>query len=405
LATGNGGVLYPPKSLPPEVSDLELIGKLSATSDDVWLYFMRRQAGWPIRRVPGPKREFIEWSGTQDQSLTALHLTGKKDEHLQAMSDHFGVPGGANAIEAIQSKNTGEKGQTKHRPGFMKRIRHWLTLKKLRKRWAEQRRAAPALAEIAKFPKNADALRHDLPGKLIVSLTSYPPRFTTLDLTIKSLLDQSIKPDKVVLWVADGDADKLHASVRGLQNDLFEIRTCEDLRSFKKIVPALIEYANTFIVIADDDVFYPDNWLRRLTDAFDRNDPTIVYHRGHRLNYLPDGRLAPYKSWRRNVTDEASLLPGTDVMPTGVGGVLYPPGALPPQTTDLALIRRLSETCDDSWLYFMWRQAGWSAKRAPGTMPDPIEWPQTQDQALWSFHRGGKKDEHLRALSEYFGTP
>ena len=38
--------------------------------------------------------------------------------------------------------------------------------------------------------------QHPLPGKLVVSLTSYPPRFAALPLTMRSLLCQAVKPDR-----------------------------------------------------------------------------------------------------------------------------------------------------------------------------------------------------------------
>ncbi len=285
------------------------------------------------------------------------------------------------------------------------RIGHLLGLKKLRRKWRERRKARPAMIELAKFPKHPDAPRHGLPGQLIVSLTSYPARFGTLQHTIKSLLDQTVRPDRIILWVGLGAAAQLPGTVVELVGERFAVKECEDLRSFTKIIPTLMAYPDAFVVVADDDIYYPDYWLERLVTAFDPQQPTIVYHRGHRLAYLPDGSLAPYRSWERNVMDQDSLIPGTVIMPTGVGGVLYPPGSLPPETTDIPLLKQLSETCDDSWLYFMWRQTSWTAKRVPGAMPDLIEWPSSQRQSLWSFHRGGTKDEHLRALSEHFGTP
>ena len=287
----------------------------------------------------------------------------------------------------------------------IKQVRQIITLKPLRKRWREWRRAKPALAEIAKFPKNPNAPKHNLPGELIVSLTSYPARFGTLHLTIKSLLDQTVRPDRIILWIGRESIGRLPAAVTELAGNRFSIESCEDLRSFTKIIPALMNYPRSFIVVADDDIYYPEYWLERLVAAFDPDHPTIVYHRGHRPAYSADGRLAPYRNWQRDVADVDSLSPGTDVMPTGVGGVLYPPGSLPPLTTDVALFRQLSETCDDSWLYFMWRQTNWRAKRAPGEMPQLLEWPDSQRQSLWAFHRGGKKDEHLQALSDHFGTP
>lgn len=288
---------------------------------------------------------------------------------------------------------------------YVRRAVREIPLRRYLKAWRMTRALRSALREVSRFPKHSDAPRHQLPSRLIVSLTSYPARFKTLHFTIRSLLDQTVKPDLILLWVDHAAMALLPQSVTELEGPVFSVRPTEDLRSFTKIIPALIAYPDSFIAVADDDIYYPENWLKGLVDAYDPDHPTIVYHRGHRLTYLPDGSLAPYRSWRRNVRDKASLLPATNIMPTGVGGVLYPPGSLPLQTTDVPLFRQLSETCDDSWLYFMWRQTDWTAKRTPSAKPKLVIWPHTQEQSLRAFHRGGMKDEHLRALSSHFGTP
>lgn len=40
------------------------------------------------------------------------------------------------------------------------------------------------------------------PQKIIVSLTSYPARISTVHLTIDTLLSQTRKADKIILWLA-----------------------------------------------------------------------------------------------------------------------------------------------------------------------------------------------------------
>jgi hypothetical protein len=280
-----------------------------------------------------------------------------------------------------------------------------LTLKKRRTEWANRRKLAHALAELEKYPKNPGAPLHGLPGQLIISLTSYPARFHTLHLTVKSLLDQQIRPDKILLWIAHGDADQLPIDLRALEGDRFEVRTCEDIRNFKKILPTLAAYPDAFILICDDDTYYPDDWLKRIVGAYDLASPSIVCTRAHQLTYLPDGRIAPYRSWRRNWAHPSTATPRNDILPTGNGGVLYPPGSLPKQTGDLELIRKLSATSDDIWLFFMRREAGWPVKRVPGPKREYIEWPMTQDGALWVLHRTGKKDEHIQDMARHFGKP
>lgn len=273
-----------------------------------------------------------------------------------------------------------------------------------RKRQVSARARQAALKQLKRFPLHRDAPRHGLPGDLVVSLTSYPRRFPTLALTIKSLLDQTVKPDRVILWLGQGARGSLPKAVTDLEGARFEVRTTDDLRSFTKIIPALDAFPRAFIAVADDDIYYRAEWLESLIDGFDPEVPAIVYHRGHRITHLPDGRLAPHRTWEREVSDARSLKPSIDIMPTGVGGVLYPPGSLPQQTSDIALFKRLSPTCDDSWLYFMWRQNGWTATRVDRPREPLITWPDTQEESLMTLHRGGGKDAHLAALSAHFGA-
>ena len=262
-----------------------------------------------------------------------------------------------------------------------------------------------ALVEVERFPKHAQAPLHGLPGELVISLTSYAARFPVLHLTLKSLLDQSVRPNRIVLWIAHEDLDRIPDEVRALEGKTLEIRGTEDLRNFKKILPSLEAFPEAFILICDDDSYYPDNWLERTVAAYDPQEPTIVCNRAHKIGYLKSGDVAPYRSWKRNWAHPSSAAPRTDILPTGNGGVLYPPGSLPPETHDLDLIRKLSATSDDVWLYFMWRKAGWKAKRVPGPKREFLEWPDSQGQALWAFHRGGKKDEHIRDMARHFGNP
>lgn len=295
-----------------------------------------------------------------------------------------------------------------HSTKSSKLLRKWLrrlTLRKRRRAWRNKRRVAQAMARLEGFPRHPDAPRHSLSGQLIISLTSYPARFSTLHLTLKSILDQAVRPDRIVLWLAHEDVAMLPGEIRALEGERFEVRTCEDLRNFKKILPALAAFPDAFILICDDDTYYPDDWLQRLVEAYDPQERSILCHRVHRLTYMPDGRIAPYREWQRNVADAASTVPSDDLLATGNGGVLYPPGSLPPETTDLDCIRQLSATSDDVWLFFMRRQAGWLAKRVPGRKSNFVEWPDTQDQALWTFHRTGKKDEHIQDMARHCGVP
>ena len=60
-------------------------------------------------------------------------------------------------------------------------------------------------------PKN-----HELPDNLIVSLTSFDKRFETLPLTLECLLSQTIKPDRVILWISYSDKSDLTDDIKKL---------------------------------------------------------------------------------------------------------------------------------------------------------------------------------------------
>ena len=53
------------------------------------------------------------------------------------------------------------------------------------------------------------AKKHNLRKKLIVSLTSYPKRFRTLPLVLNSISNQTVLPDKIILWIENKDKKKL----------------------------------------------------------------------------------------------------------------------------------------------------------------------------------------------------
>src|SRR5438445_5466095 len=124
---------------------------------------------------------------------------------------------------------------------------------------------------------------HRLPGELIVSLTSYPARYATLPLTLKCLLAQSIKADKTILWIAHEDMASLPKSITDLQARGLEIRPCKNVRSYKKIIPALAAFPNAFIATADDDVYYSSHWPEKMVSLAGNN--TIVCHRADMVSF------------------------------------------------------------------------------------------------------------------------
>jgi glycosyl transferase family 2 len=240
---------------------------------------------------------------------------------------------------------------------------------------------------------------HGLPGELVVSLTSYPARFDTLHLTLACLLDQTMKPDRTILWIAEGDMDKLPAKVRRLQDRGLEIRLCGDLRSYKKLIPALKAFPGAFIATADDDIYYPADWLETLVNGFE--DGVIVCHRAHRIARFANGAIRPYEDWEVDVQDANARQPSTDILATSGAGALYPPGSLGPRVTDRLAFERLCADGDDLWFHWCARLNGTLQKKVGGKM-NLVMWRGSQTSSLWEANARGGNDQMIAELEREF---
>ncbi|MEO5598400.1 MAG: hypothetical protein ABIQ66_07245 [Novosphingobium sp.] len=246
--------------------------------------------------------------------------------------------------------------------------------------------------------------KHCLNTPLTLSLTSYPARFPTLALTLRSLLDQTVMPDRTVLWIAHADYASLPADVLTLVEHGLQIEVCDDMRSYKKLIPALHAFPGSAIVTADDDVFYPPDWLDSLLTAASAAPGAITAHRSHRAKIGSDGRFAPYASWDMAVADLKDTPPDLLLFPTGHGGIFYPPGSLDDRVTSPALFQRLCPTADDVWFFWMGRLRG-TPYRGLGQVGQLVGWDGTDETALFVQNwLGNENDRQITAMEDRFGT-
>ncbi|MDE6428028.1 MAG: glycosyltransferase [Muribaculaceae bacterium] len=202
---------------------------------------------------------------------------------------------------------------------------------------------------------------------VIVSLTSFPAAISYAVGAIRSILRGEVLPDKLILYVtlADFAPGEMPRELLDLQESepRFEIRDYpRDIRSYRKLVPALKDFHDDVIVTVDDDVDYHPSMLRRLLELHAKYPDDIIAHRAKII--LPS---KPYRKWPKLrwydfliKSDRA----GFNVIQTGVAGVLYPPHALKQEMIDPELFTRLAPTADD--IYF------WAAAVANGRRVRPV---------------------------------
>lgn len=194
--------------------------------------------------------------------------------------------------------------------------------------------------------------------RTIISLTSFPPRIPTLHLVIKSLLNQKVPVDLVVLYLTANQFPdkKLSPELEELLKDeRFEVRYVpENVKSFTKLVYALQDFPDDIIITVDDDYQYPNNLTRALLRAHKKHPGYICSNIIRRIG-IENGKFLPYKQWKRSFTRrfyvhiEASY---TNLL-MGFGGVLYPPHVLAPDVQRFDIFTKICPHQDDIWFWAM----------------------------------------------------
>ncbi len=294
------------------------------------------------------------------------------------------------------------------------------------------RRKAKAF-RLRQYQKVAFALLSKLPGwkgttnkkydrELIVSLTTYPGRIAFVSNATKSLLLQNRKPNRLILWLAESQFPNKEADLPKELVDQcrygLEIRWCEDLRSYKKLIPALRAFPEAVIVTTDDDTYYQRSMLRKLHNAY-RKDPDVIWAHAVSIFMAKDGALVGrvwisnpeyLRFWDRSSVKIRSMaqyarIPTFLNQAIGVSGALYPPHSLHPDVLQEDRFMTLCPTNDDIWFWLMAARAG---KRTAVPKRDyyidyTVDGTQSVDETLyWINERGGVFDRDFHhLLKEY----
>lgn len=220
---------------------------------------------------------------------------------------------------------------------------------------------------------NTDILKQ----QVIVSLTSFPAAIPYAAQAVQSILKGNVLPDKVVLYLTFSQFNerKIPQELLKLTKDspIFEIRNYDrDIRSYRKLIPALKDFPDAVIVTIDDDVTYHKNMLRDLLRLHEQLPNAILAHRAKRMK-----PSEPYRRWskyrwysflfQRIHSDFKNIQ-------TGVGGVLYPPHSLKQDMLDVELFTSIAPTTDDIWF--------WAAGVANGTKVVPVPFGHNKPRGL-----------------------
>ena len=230
--------------------------------------------------------------------------------------------------------------------------------------------------------------------KLIASLTTFPDRINSVATTIKTIMNQTVKADEINLYLA---VEQFPNKENGLPTELLklkdfglQIKFCNDIKSYKKIIPALKEYKNDIIITFDDDIYYEKDTIEALYNSYLKNPKVIQANRIWHIE-LKENRVIPKDKSFLYWNEESYKTPSFFNTIIGCGGVLYPPNSLSEMVLDEEKFKSIIPTQDDIWLWGMAVLAGSKIQLNKGYSSNLITVENTQNSGLCKLNNKKNK--------------
>ena len=184
---------------------------------------------------------------------------------------------------------------------------------------------------------------------IVISLTTYGKRVNNVYLTIESIMRQTVKPNKILLWLANDEfsLNNIPQSLRIQQKRGLEIHFCEDLLSYKKLVPSLSLYEDDIIITIDDDVIYPSNFIDILITEYIKHPNDIICTLAREIQFDENDQLKNYTEW--HYVNKSQSIASPLYVAIGIGGILYPPHSISFANFDNKNFLDIAPYADDLW--------------------------------------------------------
>mgnify|MGYP006199790323 CR=1 FL=1 len=233
---------------------------------------------------------------------------------------------------------------------------------------------------------------------VIVSFTSIPFRLNRIHLVVRSLLNQTKRPKKIILWLDQSLENKIPNNLKKLYGDIFSIEFTSLNSSHVKLVPTLEKYPDEIIVTCDDDLMYDENWLQGLYEEHLKHPKDIVAYTLRQIQFDENKNLLPYNKWKLNDLSKPNTF-----LALGYNGILYPPHALPKEAVNAELYMKLAPKADDLWFKAMAMLNNTNIRKVTSIPKENIPIMATQKVSLKKLNVGQlKNNQQWEALVEYF---
>lgn len=193
-------------------------------------------------------------------------------------------------------------------------------------------------------------------SKIIVSLTSYPERMEKMPRVIAALNKQTIKPDKIVIYLAEEEFIGYENLVdqKFFEENNTVIRWVKDnYRSYKKFIYAFKEFKDDIVITVDDDIEYAETMIEDLITGAKKFPDAVIARCVRLITSTDDDKIEIYEHWHSVVGEQIGLFadsPRFDLIALGVGGILYRPKKFSDEILRTDLFKTVCPDTDDLWL-------------------------------------------------------
>ena len=189
--------------------------------------------------------------------------------------------------------------------------------------------------------------------KIILSIATYQNRYKTIIPVLKSLLFQTEKADRIIVWLdEENDNNVITDDMEQMREYGIEYRyTTDSLKAHKKYYYSMREFPEDIVITVDDDFIYPNDLIESLLKMHRKYPDSVCARRVHYIRVNNEQKLLPYNEWYHEY--EKIKYPSHMLCATGCGGILYPPHCLPEETFDMERIKEFCINADDIWLKTM----------------------------------------------------
>lgn len=181
--------------------------------------------------------------------------------------------------------------------------------------------------------------------RVIVALTTIPARTGRIAPALRSLVDQTRPADRVLLAYPDRTwREGIPYPPPPPLPPGVELMPCADEGPATKLLPALAAEPEAAIIVADDDVIYPVNFVETLLEAHRADPAAALGLRGVALDDDTDPRM-----WDHVLATAIRAPVAVDIL-FGTWGYLVPPGAFDDAVFDFTGYPPALRFVDDVWV-------------------------------------------------------